>query len=163
MHALMIMYPRPDEPAKVSAKNSTEMEVPVTMRRAVKQLGRAAGMTVSLIMSRSDAPMERMVRCIRLADREPATDSPGEGGDVPRGIQVGVQREPALDAGELPSFSIAPRYSYNPNQERPGTLVEHRDRLNDIGSALHAYLDGAKHSVSGRTFGHYLISIAFIL
>jgi hypothetical protein len=41
---------------------------------------------------------------------EPATDSLGEDGDVPRGVQIGVQREPALDAGELPAFSIASRH-----------------------------------------------------
>lgn len=43
------------------------------------------------------------------------------------------------------------------------SLVEYRDRLNEIGGALQAYLDGAEHLISSRIFSHYTISTTFIL
>jgi hypothetical protein len=40
-------------------------------------------------------------------------------------------------------------------------LVEYRDRLNEIGGALQAYLDSAEHPTSDRISGHYSISFKF--
>ncbi len=49
-------------------------------------------------------------RYVRPADGGPVVNSHREGGDVPRGVQVGVEREVAPDAFERSSFSIARGY-----------------------------------------------------